>query len=307
MQPLFKIGRLVLFLICISCQKQPSIDKIPLIIDADSANEVDDLYAIARALQAPELYILGITSAQFHTSPLATDTTVLESQYINKKILELMNREDIPLPLGSNIPIPNPITPAKSEASSFIIKEAHKMSLGKKLQITILGPCTNVASAILQDPTIIPKIQVHYIGFWHDKETNSYDKNEFNSRNDSIAVDILLNATGLDFNVMTATTSQHLVFNKSEVDQNLSGKDGISKYLVDRWENYERWWTKEDPQKKQWIMWDLAIIEALIHPEMAEKEQFATPSENRKRNISIYTEIDIEKMKADFWQSLSNL
>ena len=49
---------------------------IPLIVDADTANEVDDLYAIAIALLAPELDVRGLTSAQYHTQERAPRDSV---------------------------------------------------------------------------------------------------------------------------------------------------------------------------------------------------------------------------------------
>ncbi len=286
---------------------QNNNSKINLIIDADTANEVDDLYAIVRAVNEPKFNLLGITSAQFHTSPLATDNTVLESQRINQDILSLMKRQDIPLPIGSNIPIIDVSVPSSSAASRFIIEKAHQLTKNEKLYITILGSCTNVASAIVEDPTIIPKLSVHYIGFWHNPKKNTYNKIEFNTGNDPIATNILLDTQGLDFNVMTATTSQHLVFNKVEVDRYLKDKKGIATYLVNRWETYERWWTKEDPEKTSWIMWDLAIIEALVHPELATRKTFLTPKENKQRTIGIYTNVDVEKMKAHFWKHLKKI
>ncbi|MFK7813034.1 MAG: nucleoside hydrolase [Maribacter sp.] len=282
-------------------------NKIPIIIDADTANEVDDLYALVYAIKEPRFNILGITSAQFHTSPLATETTVLESQKINEDILRLMKREDIPLPIGSNSPLTSSKNPAESEASDFIISEAHKASKEKKLKLVILGSCTNVASAILKDSTIIPKIQVNYLGFWHDVTTNRYDKKEFNSGNDTLAVEVLLNTKNLDLKVMTATTSQHLIFKKTNVDNHLKGKKGIANYLVNRWETYSRWWTDEDPKQKEWIMWDVALLMALAHPELAIEKKFKTPSENIQRNIDIYTCIEASKMTAAFWESMNNL
>ncbi|WP_430968545.1 nucleoside hydrolase [Spongiimicrobium sp. 2-473A-2-J] len=281
-------------------------DRVPILIDTDTANEVDDLYALVRALVEPKFDLLGITSAQFHTSPLASDTTVLESQKINEDILDLMKRQDIKRPLGSNKPILDSNAPMESEAMHHIIRMAHQMPVGKQLHVVVLGPCTNVASAVLKDPSIVPKIKVHYIGFWHDVKTNSYNKKEFNTGNDPLAVEILLNTKGLDLNIMSATTSQHLVFEKTDVDAQLKGKGGVADYLVERWENYERWWTQKDSEKKRWIMWDLAIIEALAHPELAKKEAFTTPAENTNRSIHIYTSIEVEEMVADFWESLKH-
>ena len=275
-----------------------------VIIDADTANEVDDLFALARAVAEPNIDLLGITSAQFHISPLASDSSVYESQKINEEIVKLMGRTDIALPLGSNEPLIRSDRAQLSPASGFIIDQAHQLADGEKLHIVILGACTNVASAIIQDPSIISKIKVYYLGFWHNPATNVYNKKEFNSGNDTLAVNVLLNTLGLDLSVMTATTSQHLVFEKNTVDEKAQQIGPIGSYLVNRWESHKRWWTQEDKIKQKWVMWDVAIVEALIHPEMSMTHQYQTPPENESREITIYTAIDVDKMHEDFWESL---
>ncbi|MHA7128370.1 nucleoside hydrolase [Algoriphagus namhaensis] len=272
-----------------------------LIIDADTANEVDDLFALARALKDPSLNLIAITSAQFHTSPLASDSTVWESQRINEELVRLTGRIDVALPLGANLPLRSKETPQVSDASSFIVQQAKRLEKGEKLDVVILGSCTNVASAILQAPEIIPTLRVHYLGFWHDPKTNSYNKKEFNSGNDTLAVEVLLDTEGLDLTVMTATTSQRLIFEKEEVDQRLKGQSELGDLLVERWEKYNRWWTRADSEKKRWTMWDVAIIEAIARPELSTVEEFNTPPGNVQRKIRIHTEVEVEKMKQDFW------
>jgi inosine-uridine nucleoside N-ribohydrolase len=278
-------------------------NRIPIIIDADTANEVDDLFAIYRAINAPELNIKAINSAQFHTSPLASDTSVLESQWMNRDIIQLMKRTNIPLPIGSNGPLTSINKSSQSPASNFIVETAKEHSPEDPLNVVVLGSCTNVASAIIQDPSIIPNISVHYIGFWHDTLSNVFDRKEFNSENDTLAVEILMSTKGLDFNVMTATTCQHLVFDKEQVFEKLGNRGGMEQYLLDRWNTYDRWWTKDDPDKLKWIMWDVAIIEALIHPEMATKRSFSTKPDNSGRVIEAYTDIDVDAMTDVFWKS----
>ncbi len=277
---------------------------LPLIIDADTANEVDDLYALVRALKAPELDVVGITSAQFHTSPLTSDTSALESQHLNETIVSLMNRHDVPVAPGANEPITEG-TPRPSEATALIIEEARRYSAENPLHVVILGSCTNVASAILLEPAIVPNLHVHYLGFWHDPGTNAYDKKEFNSGNDTLAVEVLLDTPNLMMDVMTATTSQRLVFAKETVDSYLAEKEGIAQLLVERWETFDRWWTDEDPEKREWIMWDVAIIEALIDPQNATLQHMSTPPENTSRSIGIYTAIDVPAMKASFWEAVA--
>lgn len=284
-------------------KKEP---KLNVIIDTDSANEIDDLFAITRAIEEPNFRLLGITAAQFHTSPYASDNTALESQEINKEFIDLIPNFKVPLIVGSSLPLENAKTPRISDASQFIINQARILPKEKKLYLIILGSCTNVASAILEAPEIKSKLIVFYVGFWHDTKKNTYDKKEFNTNNDIIATNFLLDLEGLDFRVMSATTSQNLVFNKTITFNNL-GDNYLGVYLKQRWIDYERWWTKKDIEKKYWIMWDLAIIEALINPELTEIKLFKTPLENLDRNILIYTSINSKKMEDDFWKHYKTL
>jgi hypothetical protein len=47
-----------------------------VVIDADTSNEVDDPYAIVRALLAPELDVIALASAHWQSSHWATPTTM---------------------------------------------------------------------------------------------------------------------------------------------------------------------------------------------------------------------------------------
>jgi len=276
-----------------------------LIIDADTANEVDDLYAIARALLEPRLDIIGLTSAQWHTNPRTPNDSVGESQRLNEEILELMGKSAIPAPQGANFPMVNEQRPQSSVAAKFIIEQALATPDGEKLSIAILGPCTNIASAVLMEPKIIPKLSVNYLGFWFNVDTNTWSKREFNTNNDPNAVNLLLNTTGLEFRVMTATTSQHLVFEKTVMDEILKGKGGIGDYLINRWETYDRFWKATDKEKTKWTMWDVAILEALAYPELVEEKEVMTPHDNLARIIKVYTKIDVPAMKANFSTSFN--
>ncbi len=280
-------------------------EPIKVIIDADTANEVDDLFAIVSGLLDFNLEVVGLTAAQYHTSPQAPRDSVGESYRLNNDILQLLNR-DLPNVMGSNHPMVSQWRPQKSEAAEYIIDTAKSSEAGE-LNIAVLGPCTNVASAVLMAPEIIEKIKVHYIGFWHNPTTNTWNKREFNTNNDPNAVDVLLNNSRLNLSVMSASTSQHLVFQKSVVDTHLKGKGGIKDYLLDRWDNFDRWWDKKDPEKTKWIMWDVALIEALANPDLAKNGVFTAPHDNLKRDISVWTKIDVPRMKEAFWEKLDRI
>jgi len=58
---------------------------------------------------------------------------------------------------------------------------------------------------------------------------------------------------------------------------------------VNRWESYDRFWQKTDSKKKKWIVWDIAIIEALANPCLAKAEEVITPDDNfAKKNPCLY-------------------
>lgn len=277
---------------------------LPLIIDADTANEVDDLFAIAVGLLEPNLEVKGLTSAQWHTAKHGSRDKVGESQELNEIMLQLMGKSDLPHPIGSNFPLVSPHRPQPSPAAEFIVVQAMAQPEGQLLEVVILGPATNVASAILMEPDIIPKLSVNYLGFWHHPETNTWSKREFNTNNDPIAVDVLLNTPSLKFRIMTASTSQHLVFDKEVVDQHLKGRAGIGDLLVDRWEGFDRTWQETDKEKRHWVMWDVAIILALANPDLATQAPFQSPHDNLDRTLEVYTLIDVPAMKARYWELL---
>ncbi|MEM8865797.1 MAG: hypothetical protein AAGF31_09675 [Planctomycetota bacterium] len=52
------------------------------------------------------------------------------------------------------------------------------------------------------------------------------------------------------------------------------------------------------------IMWDVALIQALIHPEWATVIQAPTPPENTPRKVTLYREIDADAMRDDYWNTV---
>ena len=273
-----------------------SSNKIDLWVDADTANEIDDLYAIVRALLEPKFNILGLSSGQWfhHLSP---DNTVEESQKINEDILRLMKRTDIPSPIGSNMIVGKPwggTEPRDSPAVQMMIEAAKSMPEDKKLIIANLGAVTNVASAILIAPEIIPRISVYCLSGKYFSETGIWDKDEFNARRDLNALNVVFNTKGLDFHVMPVNILYDFKFTQKEMIDKLTGKGDIWDYLLARWKTHS-------PQSETWIFWDLALIQAIAHPDYAHEDQFLTPPENEQRKVYVYTKIATEKMIKDWW------
>ncbi len=211
--------------------------------------------------------------------------------------MRLHDRMDIPHPMGANEQTGywGDTKPMPSEASNFIIEEVNKLAYGKKLNIVTLGAVTNLASAIMLDNSIAEKIVWYGMGLKYNNKSRMWNKNEFNVRNDLDAMDYLLNFEGLDTHIMTGIASESFTFGKVETFDLIEGRGAKWNYLSNRWGEVA-------PESREWIMWDVALILAIMNPDLVTEKEVSTPSENVSRKIYVYTWLDETKMKREFWK-----
>lgn len=296
------LASLALALACAftAAARPPGQDAAPItvVIDADTANEIDDLYAIVRALVEPRFRVVGLSSAQWNHR-LSPPDTVLRSQALNQDLLRLMKRPDIPAPLGAEMIMGKPWgsvnEPSDSAAAQFIIRAARAMPRGEKLRVVSLGATTNLASAIALAPDIVPKLACYVLAGKYYADRRVWDKDEFNVRNDLNATNFLFNAEGLELHIMPINILTEFKFEQKATIEGLMGKGEVWDYLANRWLSFA-------PGHGQWIMWDLALMQALARPELATESEVNPPPENTQRKIFAYTRVDLAGMRADWWE-----
>ena len=283
-------------------------------LDADTGNETDDVYAIVRLLAEPSVNVVGLSSAHFNNADLvAFDKwnqyptkgirTVAISQQLNEDILRLMHRESIPHPLGADRPIGRAWggkEPRPSAAADELIRAVKRMKPGETLDVICLGALTNIASAILIDPAILPRIRCYALGAKYNPETKAWDKNEFNIRNDLNAFDYLLNTPGLALIMMPINAAQPYQFARDTIYARASDAVPVQHLLKQRWQ-------ETNPQDKVRTLWDLALVEAYLLPEKATLLPVSTPPENTKRLIQAYSKLDQKALTDDFWRVITRL
>lgn len=156
-----------------------------VILDVDTG--VDDALGILLALKSPELKLEGITTVVGNVSVTKTTKNTL-------KILELAGARDVPVAKGSKKPlskrIPEPILingkilsgysywhgkdglantklspptikPYPKPAEDFLIEKIK--SCKEKITLITTGPLTNIAKAILKDPSIVEMVDEHFL------------------------------------------------------------------------------------------------------------------------------------------------
>ncbi len=289
--------------------------KMDVIVDADTANEMDDLFAVAHLIADPKVNITALNSAHFnnvelyarkkwHKYKIVNFDPVRASQMENEKLLKVLNRK-IPAPLGANdilgyswgyfegAPIPD------APAIQDIIRQARSVRTGEKVNILVLGPLTNIASAVARAPDIATKIRVFSLSLKYDPQTGIWNKNDFNTRNDLNATDFLLDRDDVDLTILPVSVAKDLPFFREKVMPHLDGiKHPISKHLRDRWAFVSA--------QGMWTMWDLALTLAATHPELTKVSVRNAPPENKRKTVKVITEIDAVAMEALFWKLMKD-
>lgn len=163
-----------------------------IIINTDAKNEADDQFAIVHALLSPTLDVRGIVPAHFGTR--RTNESLRESREEVDLLLRLMGREgQYVVADGAPHKLPDEQTPVPSAGSRLIIEESKKDE--GTLYVTFLGPLTDMASAILEDPEIQDRdVVVVWIGGPPHGGVIAPSHIEFNLSNDIESANVVMDS-----------------------------------------------------------------------------------------------------------------
>ena len=278
--------------------------RIPVILSTDVGNEIDDQWAITYLLLQPKFKVLGVMSAHAPTIPAPAGQT---SHRILVDVVEnrLRLKSHPPLIEGGNEPLPNAQTPRSSPAVKFLIQQSKGFSDRDRLTVLMIGAATDVASAILIDPTIVDRIRVIQMGF-NDEQGGD----EFNIANDVYAVQVILNS-----NVplvigpgKVCRASLSLTFD--EARRMLTNRGAIGAWL---WEEYQAWYFRYvkplriNDFSKSWVIWDditLAYVLGMTTQHTVPRRQLLDSmnfgSTRDKQTLTWITDVDEQRMWTDF-------
>jgi purine nucleosidase len=304
-------------LLLISCTDEPA--KIPVILDTDANNELDDQHAIAYMIYNDDLFdIRGIT-----TNRTWGGGPVEEHTKEARRIVHLCNADNrIQVISGANgdyntlkDSLDNPVYDGQ-KAVEFIIQQAHTMPEGKKLLLIPIGKITNIAMAFKKDPSIIQKVKVVWLG------TNWPGPGEYNMENDTSAVNPVIES-GVEMWICTvAGGTAEVRTTRAEITRRLKGKgilvepiegrhggsfERLGDYLVNLWEN-----VGEETRS----LFDMANVATIKNPEWAEdtivygprliKGEWTTISTARD-SVVFFRNYDVTAVMNDFWKTMDKM
>lgn len=273
--------------------------KRPIILDADTGNEVDDYYALVRALLEPSWDIICLNATQWQPSQWAIPHTMENSHRLNQVLISEMGL-NIKTRRGGVDRMFDWGDKAQHSAAAYeIIKQAKGLAENEKLSIIALGALTNVASAIVIDPQIASNIELYWLGTTYDFDKGIFKRQDFNCMMDQQAIEAVL-LSDVDMHVMPINVAVEMKFEYEETVQHLPKESNLSKILLDRWFQHL------DGGRKERVIWDLALIQAIIFPEWANKTTITTSKDHGERQIHYFSSIEAKKMKEEFFTALNN-
>jgi inosine-uridine nucleoside N-ribohydrolase len=176
-----------------------------VIIDTDPGT--DDAMALMMALQSPDLEVMGLTTVGGNATLAHTTRNAL-------RVLEYLDRTEVPVHAGASRPLkggfqyayyfhgpggltarmPRPsLKPRAASAVDFLL-EATRSEPGEVVLIA-LGPLTNVAKALLEEPRLKERLrEIFVMGSAVGVPGNVTPHAEFNFYNDPRAANIVLSS-----------------------------------------------------------------------------------------------------------------
>ncbi|MDX1640189.1 MAG: nucleoside hydrolase [Balneolaceae bacterium] len=331
-QFLWTLASLLLFTNCSqqsetdnSNQTDSSSDLIPVIIDTDANNELDDQHAMAYLFFNEDVFnTIGVTvNATYNGGDI--DLQVAEAERV-MKLTDVM--ENIPLLPGVNGSFeeirPNLDQPEYDghAAVEFIIEEARKPR-GQKLVLLPVGKLTNIALALEKAPDIKENVRIVWLG------SNYPAPGEYNQQNDIPAVNYILNQEVPFEMVMVRygepSGSDAVRATPAEIEENMpgagpevdpvTGRHGgeftnFGDYSVNLFSEID---LHGDPPSR--ALFDMVAVAIVKNPNWGEANEIPAPilvdeewqeRPDNDRTITIWENFDKEAILEDFYSTMQS-
>lgn len=278
--------------------------KMPVVLSTDVGNEIDDQWTISYLLLSQRLEVLGVMSAH---APSIAAPAGQTSHRILRDVVEnrLGMKIHPPLIEGASSPLEDARKPRPSPAVNFLIEASKPYANENRLTVLMIGAGTDVASAILTDPTIVDRIRVVQMGF---KDQKGGD--EFNIANDVRAVQAILNSD-VPLAVGPADVCRASLSLSYDQAREMTAERGpIGAWL---WEEFQAWYfrfvkpLRVNDFSKPWIIWDnitlahvLGMTEHKSLPRPRMRDDMTFEPAGGGRTVTWITDVDERRMWDDY-------
>ena len=250
------------------------MDPTRVVLDCDTANEVDDQFAITHALGVPggTLDVRGVISVHNTTAhgPGSRDMYQEEAE----RVVALCG-SDVPCIPGAERPMESREDLVPSAGLEFLVEQAR---IGP-LTIIATGPATDASSLFLAAPESRENVRVVWLGGFGDATSYGVWQNrmgELNGRADVAAYRTLLEEPVDLLHIPTWPAPAKLLVDPASFGEELRALGRpIASYLA---EILQLWATEYGQPERRKELWDLACVAAVADPGAVTAGPLAVPT-----------------------------
>ncbi len=282
-----------------------------VVIDTDTANEIDDQFAIAHARLSDVLNVEAIYAAPFHADWTQTSGPGEGMERSYQEIIRLLDKMPAefvgPVLRGSASFMSAPDRPVPSDAASDLAARA-MIDRDGPLYVLALGALTNVASAILSEPEMVDRVVVLPLG-GSPYETGSFA--DLNFTEDVHAVRVLFDSGVPVVHVVGYVVSEMMRTTEPEMARYVKGRGAIGDYLYGLYRDF----VSDFPGRSKPI-WDMAVGAWLMSPDWTRSHLAPSPIfgedlrysfDPARHPVRVLTRVDRDAVFRDIFGKLESI
>ena len=244
---------------------------VEMVLDTDTANEIDDQFAVVHALLSRDrLNLQAIYATLFAREGSTPAEGVAASEAEIHRLLDRLAVEPGERVLrGADRFLSEREPVVANRASDDLIERALAPRHGR-LWVAAIGALTNVASALNQAPEIAERIVVVWLG---GQAQHSAYAHEFNLYQDPIAARAIFDSAAPLIHIPCYGAASHLLTTTAELDAYVRPQGEIGAYLADIFRDHN----EQYPGRSKEI-WDLSATGYLIDPSWVPTQSLQRPT-----------------------------
>ena len=283
-----------------------------VVLSTDCGAEVDDQWTVAHLALSQELDLRAIVTT--HAPNLAHPAAEATACVVNDVLDHMPLSCRPPVFAGSSIALENKAQPHANAGVEFIINESRAFGPENKLFVMMIGAATDVASALIADPTLQDRVHIVSMAFINSER----GEREWNVMNDVKAWQVILESRA-QLTVGDATTCiRDLKLHRDKAYEMFSHLGEHGAYLCD----LLRDWLAANPDPAigvtgdphTWTVWDQITLAHLMgmtetqhlpRPILQDDMCFA-PQRSSETTVEWVTAVDAPRLWNDLAIKLSN-
>ena len=283
-------------------------EKLNVILDTDTYNECDDQFALAYMLKSQDIFNIETITVAPYSHKERNETVISGREKSYNEILKICKWLNFDTTNKVFKGAEDYICNGYNETNDAVNKIIEIALKNNKTYIMAIGAITNVALAIKQEPKIIDKIEIIWLGGHSLLQNNNL---EFNFRQDVNAVKIVFDSKVKLTIIPCKNVASNLRTSVYELNHYLKDKTELCNYLIERFYNDGYHGIQE-----RRVIWDISVIAYMINKEWFTSEVISCPNIKedtsyeltvKNNKITMVNYIDVDKVYNDLFKKLGEI